>query len=157
MVAAIFLLTAAGILLYTQLPKHQFSGKTGFYSDDDGQTWFIDSVYKTVPFDHNGTQAYRAVIYSCQNGKVQFCAYLMRHNAQDKKRLDDALSQAVQQDKPPSSIGLFEDKGILDHMEVKAPGPGHSWEPLKSQAATDEINSVLANHNDGTLDIVYAE
>jgi hypothetical protein len=156
-VAGAFLLAATGILAYSQWPRHQFSGKTGFYSDDDGQTWFIDSVYKTVPFDHDGKQAYRAVIYSCQNGKTQFCAYLMRHEAGDKKKLDDAVAQAAQQGKPPSSVGLFENKQILGEMEIKAPGPGHSWEPLSSQAGTDEINSVLANHNDGTLDIVYAE
>jgi hypothetical protein len=61
-VAVIFLLLASGYLTYSEWPEHHFSGKTAFYSDDDGQTWFIESVYKTTPFDHNGRQATRARI-----------------------------------------------------------------------------------------------
>ena len=152
-----FLIIAIAILAYTEWPQHHFSGKTAFYSDDDGQTWFIDSVYKTVPFDHNGKPAYRAVIYSCDNGKTKFCAYLMRHKAEDKKRLDDAVAQAAQQGNPPSSVTLFEDKTILDEMEIKPPGPGQNWISLLNPKATDEINTVLGPHADGTLDIVYAE
>jgi hypothetical protein len=152
-----FILVAASVLAYTQWPEHRFAGKTSFYSDDDGQTWFIDSIYKSTPFDHNGKQAYRAVIYSCENGKTKFCAYLMRDRPEDKKRLDDAVAQAAQQGNPPSSVALFEDKGIINDMEIKQPGPGHDWVPSLSSKATNEINTSLAPHADGTLDIVYAE
>jgi hypothetical protein len=100
--AALFLLAAGGVLAYTQWPQHRFAGKTAFYSDDDGQTWFIDTVYKSTPFDHNGKQAVRAVVYSCENGKTKFCAYLMRDTPEDKKRLDDALATAAHAGNPPS-------------------------------------------------------
>lgn len=155
--AVVFLLAAAGILVYTQWPEHHFSGKTAFYSDDDGQTWFIDSVYKATPFDHNGKPAVRAIIYSYDSGSKRFCAYLMRDKASDKKLLDDAVAQAATQDKPPSSVTLFDDKRILNEMEIKEPGPGHNWVGILSQAGMDATNDSLAQHADGTLDIVYAE
>jgi phosphatidylserine/phosphatidylglycerophosphate/cardiolipin synthase-like enzyme len=151
------LLGAAGILAYSEWPEHRFAGKTTFYSDDDGQTWFIDSVYKTTPFDHDGKQAVRAVIYSYDHGSKRFCAYLMRHNASDKKRLDDALAEAAREGKPASSITLFGNLKILNNMEVKQDGSGHSWVPVNSTAGADVVNAGLIDHNDGTLDVVYAE
>jgi len=155
--AVALLLAAVGVLAYSNWPQHRFAGKTAFYSDDDGQTWFIDTIYKSTPFDHNGKQAYRAMIYSCESGKTKFCAYLMRDKPEDKKRLDDAVAQAAQQGNPPSSVTLFDDKGILNDMEIKQPGPGHDWFPSLSPKAVDEINASLAPHADGTLDMVYAE
>jgi hypothetical protein len=155
--AAIFLLGAAFLLTYTEWPQHHFSGHTAFYSDDDGQTWFIDSVYRTTPFDHNGKQAVRAMIYSCDHGNTKFCAYLLRHKASDKKRLDDALAEATREGKPPSSITLFGDQGIQNGMEIKQPGSGHPWVSILGPQGLDVTNAVLKDHDDGTLDIVYAE
>lgn len=155
--AICFLGSAFGVIVYSQWPEHHFSGKSAFFSDDDGNTWFIDSVYKTAPFDHDGKQAVRAVIYSYDHGSKEFCAYLMRYKASDNKRLADALADAAKAGKPPSSVQLFEDKGILDSMEVKQPGPGHPWVAVLSPEGSDAANAVLKNYDDGTLDVVYPE
>lgn len=155
--ATVFLVGAAGILTYSQWPQHRFAGHTAFYSDDDGQTWFIDSVYKTTPFDHDGKQAVRAVIYSYDHGDKRFCAYLMRHKASDKKLLDDAIAEAAQQGKPPSSVTLFGSQQIQNDMEIKQPGSGHPWVSILGPEAADVMNATLQEHDDGTLDLVYAE
>jgi hypothetical protein len=153
----LFVVLAAGIIVYSRMPEHRFAGKTSFYSDDDGSTWFIDSYYKSTPFDHNGNQAVHAVIYSYDHGNKTFCAYLMRHSAADKKRIDDAVADAARQGKPPSSVGLFEDKGIANDMEIRQPGPSHPWVAVQGPDAQGVEDAVLKDHDDGTLDIVYAE
>jgi hypothetical protein len=155
--AAVLILAAGGLVTYTEWPQHHFSGKTAFYTDDEGQTWFIDSVYKTTPFDHDGKQAVRAVIYSYEHGGKQFCAYLMRDNPSDKKRLDDAVATAAAAGKPPSSVDLFENQGILNNMQIKQLGPGHPWVPILGPDGSNVTTVGLESHDDGTLDIVYAE
>jgi hypothetical protein len=68
-----------------------FLGK-GFYSDDDGATWFMDDVSKGSPFDHNGKQAYRAMVYRCAGGKP-FVAYLGKYSDKQKAQMDAETAQ----------------------------------------------------------------
>jgi hypothetical protein len=153
----LFLVGAGALLAYTEWPQHHFSGRTEFYSDDDGQTWFIDSAYKATPFDHNGKQAVRAVIYSCNHGGTKFCAYLMKHGDSDKKRLDDAAAEAAKTGQTASLVSAFGSLGVQNNMMVKQPGSGHPWVPVLGKAGADVVNAGLKDHDDGTLDIVYAE
>src|SRR5579862_39008 len=123
--ASLFLVIAAAVLIFTQMPAHRIKGDKTFFSDDDGQTWFLDSVYQTPPFDRNGKTAVRAVIYSYDHGDKTFCAYLMRFTTSAKKRLDDAIAQAVKDGKNPGSVNLFTDRELnTSGVEVKLPGPG---------------------------------
>ena len=41
-ISSLFLLTAAAILIYTQLPQHRFKVDKAYFTDDDGQTWFLE-------------------------------------------------------------------------------------------------------------------
>jgi hypothetical protein len=52
---------------------------------------------------------------------------------------------------------MFGDQGIQNGMEIKQPGSGHEWVPVLGPQAADVTNAVLKDHDDGTLDIVYAE
>jgi hypothetical protein len=156
-VAVLFLVAASAFLAYTEWPQHHFNGRTMFYSDDDGQSWFIDSAYRATPFDHNGKQAVRAVIYSCNHGKTRFCAYLMENSADDKKQLDAAVADAAKNGQPPSSVNLFGSLGIQNDMLVKEPGAGHSWVPALGPAGQQVVTDGLKDHDDGTLDLVFAE
>lgn len=78
-IAALICVGAIGSLVW------QFSGQSAdherpppaFYSADDGKTWFLDSVRKATPFDHDGSQAYSAVLYRCAGGKP-FVGYLQK-------------------------------------------------------------------------------
>src|SRR4051812_7950909 len=58
----------------------------GYYSDDDGKTYFDDDVDKIYPFDHNGKPAYRAFVYQCGSDKP-FVHYLGRYSDKAKARM----------------------------------------------------------------------
>lgn len=92
--AAIALFIAGvGVLAYDLWPtNHVPKETTTYYSDDDGKTYFEDSIYKFPPFDHNGKTAYRAVVYSSDQGK--FVGYLYRLKPSAQKKLQDAYAKA---------------------------------------------------------------
>lgn len=47
-----------------------------FFTADDGQTFFTASATNVAPFDHDGKQAVKAIVYEC--GGKQFVAYMER-------------------------------------------------------------------------------
>jgi hypothetical protein len=49
-----------------------------YYSDDDGQTWFVDTDNNVPPFDHNGKTAVMAFVYQTADGK-QFVQHLEKY------------------------------------------------------------------------------
>src|SRR4051812_12636877 len=51
--------------------------KQAYFSDDDGQSFFIDQASQVAPFDHNGKEAVAAHVYSIPHGKP-FVGYLER-------------------------------------------------------------------------------
>jgi hypothetical protein len=76
------------ILLQASKRRHMYSSAVpkAFYSDDDGQTWFVDDAMKPVPFDHNGKQAFRVKVFRCSGGQP-FVGYLERYSDADNARL----------------------------------------------------------------------
>ena len=91
------------------------------------------------------------MIYSYDHGNKTFCAYLTRYTADAKKRLDDAIAKAASAGKPPSSVALFTDRELnTSGVEVKVPGPGHSWVVRGTPAGTDAMNTGLSVHADDT-------
>jgi len=157
--SVLLMLIAGSIIAYTQWPQHRPKGDKAFYSDDDGQTYYKDSIYLVPPCDHNGKTTVRAVVYSYDGGHEQFCAFLQRYTQDAKKRIDDAVADAARQGKPPSTVALFNDLGIFrSGLEIKLPGAGHPWVPSQGPDATAVMNEVLKDHtNDPTLDMVIAE
>ena len=140
--AAILCLCAAGISSYYLWPRGDRPDPTRvFYSDNDGQTYFKDSVYKFPPFDHDGKTAVEAVI--AESGGHDFVAYLARFTPEARKQLqqkyDDAVKNnlSVQQkvldfmSNPPIS---------MEGMEVKLPGSDHEWVP-RSQLRNLDVKS----------------
>ncbi len=49
-----------------------------FFTTDEGKTLFADSATLKPPFQHEGKVAYRAHVYSIDNGKTTFVAYLSK-------------------------------------------------------------------------------
>lgn len=82
--AALGLLVLAALLFSIRGVRSQSTGgqpdTQAFYSTDDGKTWFVDSITREPPFDHEGSPAYRVVMMACNcNGKrTVFPAYLQR-------------------------------------------------------------------------------
>lgn len=102
---------------------HTFRSRPGiptkdFFSDDDGQTWFVDSAGNVPPFDHNGKPAYRAHLFKCSDGKT-FISYLERFNK-------EAMTKAMANGPAAPSQGKF--------WEVKRPGDP-DWISISNSAA----------------------
>lgn len=128
LVSGILMVVFAGsYLIYTQRPQPRPQGDKAFYTVDDRQTWFIDSVYKTPPFERDGKIAVRAMVYSYDDGRRQFCPIVEQYTPEMKKSLDDAIAQAYRYEKPLSSISLFNSLETAGGIEVKLSGPGHDW------------------------------
>jgi hypothetical protein len=153
--AAAFALGAIAVFVATQWPQHKMKGDKVFYTDDDGQSWFLDSTYRTPPYTLNGKTAVRAMVYSYDHGSKTFCAYLQRYIPDSKKRLDDAVADAARHGKGPETVGLFSDRGIMkDGTEVKLPGPGHQWVVIGTIDGSNTVNDGMAAHADDTTDLI---
>jgi hypothetical protein len=158
-ISVLCLLVAASIIVYTYKPQHRPKGDKAFFTDNDGQSYYEDSIYLVPPCDRDGKTTVRAMVYSYDGGRHQFCPYLQRFTKDAKKRLDDAVADAATQGKPPSSVSLFNDKGILTYgLEIKLPGPGHPWVPRLGTQGAAVMTEGFGNHaSDPTLDLVIAE
>ncbi len=154
--AVVFLLLAVAIAIFTHLPEKRPDPLHVNYSDDDGQTWFTDSVYRVAPFDHNGKMAVMAQIYTYDDGKKQFCGYLSRYTPEAKQQLDAALADAQKRGAPPGSIALYQDRNFMTRsVQFKIPGPNQPW--MSNEEA--QAKNIFAVHSpDGSavdLSIVY--
>ncbi len=116
-VAAALVLVAAGIML---LSSRNDTAKI-FYTDDDGKSWFADDADRVPPFDHNGKQAYRCYVWTCDGGKTKFVSHLERFTPAAKKALEQ---QRARGNAKLSEGSLMAD--IMAGVEVKAPGTGET-------------------------------
>jgi hypothetical protein len=146
--AAIFVLVAVAIIVHSFWPEKKADLSQAFYTDDDGKTWFADSTYLVTPFDHNGKTAVVAQIYSYDDGKKQFCAYLAQFTPQAKRTLEAALSDAQKNGRPAGSVTLYQDPRFMkEGTEIKLPGSNNSWIPYDDPRA----QSIFSIHSpDGT-------
>ena len=123
-----FVLLASIIIARTYWPEKRADLSKALYSDDDGQSWFVDTAYLVPPFEHNGKTAVVAQVYTYNDGRKKFCAYLARFTPQAKHQLEAALAQAKKNNLPPASVSLYGDSGFLKQgQEVKLPGSGNPW------------------------------
>jgi hypothetical protein len=121
----VFILLLAGALIYYETLGQPHRNirllNSAFFSDDDGQTWFIDDASKLPPFDHNGKPAVRAVIYRYDDNK-KFVAYLEKYS-------DDRLAQIQ------AAIAAHPEETshwMKTATEVKKPGDA-KWAPPPSE------------------------
>jgi hypothetical protein len=98
-------------------PVSSASGAQQYYSDDDGATYFADAATKIPPFDHNGKQAVRALVFQCGDGKP-FVGMLQRYTKDAKAKLEKAQSGK------PGDV-LMEDIEITG-LEIKKPKTGEA-------------------------------
>ena len=124
-VAAVGMFVIAGMVLLVWASTRGTPGRVGqvYYSDDDGKTYFADSVDRIYPFDHDGKQAYRAYVYQCGNGQP-FIGYLARYNEAAVARLGE-LKGKESDANVAAEIAQVRATGI----DVKRPGDAQ-WTPL---------------------------
>ena len=115
---------AIGLVYYLHNRTPTTDPFTTFYTDDDGQSYFRDSIYKLPPFDHGGKPAYLAVV--CTDGKQNFVGLLERFTPDAKKKLQDVYD--ANPDAHYRVIDMMASPQIVfSGMEVKLPGSGHQW------------------------------
>src|SRR5215210_5554852 len=68
------IIVLALILIIWQACSGGGSGTIGksYYTIDDGKTYFVDASNKIPPFMHEGKEAVRAHVFTCDNGKTKF-------------------------------------------------------------------------------------
>lgn len=119
LVAGVIVLTAAAIVgTFTSAKKSELNVEVrggAWFSTDDGKTWFADDEKKLPPFDHNGKQAYRAYIYTCDGGKTKFVAFLSRFTPSARQQFEE-----LRKSKMPPELGVI-DRLMTNGMEVKKP------------------------------------
>lgn len=129
---AVFLFVVAGSMIaYTFWPRGPHVNPTGgFFSDDDGQTYFSDTIYHFPPFDHNGKTAVAAMVYSGASGK--FVGYMTRYSPEAKKLLADEYAKASSGEVPMFEVlHLIGSPEVRNGMEYKLPGSAHQWSRSK--------------------------
>ena len=146
-VAAILFSTAIAIAAYSLWPRNQkLNSDVVFYSDDDGQTYFKDSIYRLAPFEHNGKLADIAVVFN--DGTRDFVGCLERFTPEARKQLQDVYDANPTQHY--KTLDLIASPAIsLQGMEIKLPGKDNSW-TSRSEMRYPNIQSP----NGGELEIV---
>ena len=128
-----FLAVAGGILAYMLWPAHRVDALSLFYSDDDGQSYFKDSVYKFPPFDHDGKPASEAFVILDRGSKV--VGYLVRYTPDTHKKLTDRYNSDLSNHMSDKEIQhdvltyMHEPDIFLRGQECKLPGANNKWMP----------------------------
>ncbi len=94
-----------------------------FFSDDDGKTFFAADASKLPPFDHNGKEAVKAHVYTCDDGKTTFVGYLERYTPEATAKLNAARNT----DKYDQVV----EEVFVNGTELKKPGDA-KWSPRSS-------------------------
>ena len=78
-----------GIILEVVLnkPRYPSSLPDGYFTTDDGKSYFTASLSNFPPFDSGGAPAVRAYVFESKSGQ-KFVGYLERYTADSKTQLD---------------------------------------------------------------------
>ena len=77
------------VALHYSNPRPRWKVPTdGYFTTDDGATCFVESLDTIPPFDHDGKEAVRDFVYSCDGGKHRWVAYLGKYSAEDKAAIE---------------------------------------------------------------------
>lgn len=87
-----------------------------FFSDDDGQTWFVDSVEKIPPFDHNGKPAYRVQLFRCGEGGKPFVGHLEGFDEAGKQKIEESIKAGTK-----AAVASAQRMSMANGMMIKRP------------------------------------
>jgi hypothetical protein len=92
--AGVLVLLTLGLILWETVggsPKPSAAAPMAYFSDDDGQTYFIGDLSQVPPFDHNGRIAVIAQVFRCGDGGKPFVAYLVKYDEKSKAAMEQEL------------------------------------------------------------------
>jgi len=111
--------------------------KSGFYSVDDGKTFFSDDADRIPPFDHHGSQAVRAHVFKGSDGKL-FVGYLERVNPSAA----DLILKMRQRKSTDPPMPMSDMAKVLSGHEYKRPGE-KDWIKGDDMAGSSKVRAVL--------------
>jgi hypothetical protein len=92
----VVLIVSAWVIVQALRPKpSETIGQHLYFTDDDGETWFVGDNKKQPPFDHNGKEAVCVFLYTCDDGKTKNVSYLLK--------FDSSVSGNPKDDPEPSN------------------------------------------------------
>jgi hypothetical protein len=146
-VALIFLIGALFYVVRSTLHSPSPSAMGAYFTTDEGQTVFTDTVDHFPPFDHGGQLASEVWMFSCDGGKTKFPGFLERYTPQAKARLETALAdfKSGKSHIPPAP-------GPAD-SEVKKPGPGNPWVSRANYQEAQKITTVQCPAGGGSPEV----
>lgn len=98
-----------------------------WYSVDDGKNWFADKKNAFNEVQRDGKTATRCYLYTCDDGKTRFVAYMERFTPEASKTLKEIVASKSQAD--ASKLESI----MLSGVQVKK--PGGSWMPNSDSRA----------------------
>lgn len=143
-ITAICAMAVAGWVIAMQAKDAMgvYSVNDGYFSDDDGVSYFVTDRRTLTPFDRNGKPAVRAYVHTC--GDKTFVAYLERYTTEAKAALED-FTQARKSGQQPKNLGAVM-SADSNGKEVKRPGD-KKWVNITLPAARDIMGATCP---DGT-------
>ena len=93
-----------------------------FYTDDDGASYFKDTVGKVVPFQHDGREAVAAFVFRGTKGKP-FVGYVEKYTELGKKKKEAIMADTAHPERRRSELYPLE----MSEKLVKKPGAGNKW------------------------------
>jgi hypothetical protein len=137
-VAAAMVIVASGFAAVYLRPVHHQDQKSAFFTDDDGQTYFKESIFKFPPWDHDGKTAVEASVYT--DGQNTFVGLETRFTPEAKKQLEDRYAQ----DGDNVMRLMISPQIMVGGSECKLPGAQNHWLP-----ASQMQNPPLKKDSDG--------
>jgi hypothetical protein len=125
-----------GVVTWLRIQEFTPSKPRGYYTIDDGASYFSDAPDLVTPFEYKGKQAVRAHVFRDPAGK-KFVGYLEQNNPQS-----GAIIKRVKKRKPtdppptPAEMGI-----VLSGKEFKKPG-AKDWVPGNKGAEVGAITTV---------------
>lgn len=103
-----------------------------YFTTDDGKTLFAAPKTSVPPFEKDGKQAVLAHVFTCDKGKTQFVAYLVKYKDEFAKRAAAEAANAEQAGKAKANDGgALASAAAAFSMLVKKPGDPE-WVPFTS-------------------------
>ena len=106
-----------------------------YFTVDDGQTWFADGIERIPPFEHQGQQAVRVHLFTCDGGKTVFPVYLERYTAEGQAAMEKLREAEARGEM---------DVSLYDHIErgqevKRALDPDAPWVKMMNFERSGEI------------------
>ena len=144
-VSALLIVSSVGLIVLQHSAPSIPYAKQAFYSIDDGQTWFADSVDQISPFDYNGKVAVRAYVWKCKGR--EFVNYLERRTDEGKRKLEALRQRGAVNTDVMQAIDLTA-------LQIKKPGDAQ-WHFQKDPKFTLIVTPACPNGSQDDLEPVY--